>query len=274
MNDTTLVTGGTGVLGTALVARLRAAGRPVRVLSRRPPAPDAVPLEGTEWAVGDLTSGAGLAAALEGVGTVVHCATDSRRWKNDPVAAERLVEAARAAGSPHLVYISIVGIDRVPFPYYRAKLAVERIVAGSGLPWTVLRTTQFHDLLLAVARQLTRLPVALVPSGVRMQPVDVADVAARLADLAAGAPAGCVPDMGGPEVMTLADAVRAVLRATGGRRPVLEVPLPGGLVRATRHGGLLAPDNPADGHRFTDFLAEASFDSRRYGAASRGGGQS
>ncbi len=269
--DMILVTGGTGVLGARVVRRLLEDGRPVRVLSRAPRRPDSAVPGKAEWAVGDLVAGTGLDAALDGVGTVVHCASDARRWKNDLVAARHLFDAARAAGSPHTVYVSIVGIDRVPFGYYQAKLGVERLLEESGLPWTVLRATQFHDLLLAVAQQLVRLPVVPVPAGAVSQPVDVGDVADRVAALAVGPPAGHAPEIGGPKVWTVADMVRAVLRVSGRRRPVVEVPLPGKLLSAVRRGGLTTPDH-ADGRLgFDDFLATAPVSDRTYGSAQRTG---
>ncbi len=266
--DTIVVTGGTGVLGAAVVRRLVAEERSVRVLSRRAERPAAVPRQ-AQWAVGDLTSGTGLDAALEGAGAVVHCASDPRHWKNDVVGARNLVAAARAAGSPHLLYVSIVGVDRVPYGYYRAKRRVEQELEGCAVPWTVQRATQFHDLLLAVAQQLTRLPVACVPSGALFQPIDVGEVADKVAQLAVGEAAGRVPDLGGPQVLSAADVVRTVLRARGSRRPVVPVPLAGKLVRAVREGGLLAPGHAVGQRRFEDFVAHAPLAERRYGAAQR-----
>lgn len=264
--DTILVTGGTGVLGGRVVRRLLADGRPVRVLSRRP-RPGGTGPGGAEWAVADLTGGSGLAAALDGVGTIVNCASDPRHHADDLPGARHLAGAARAAGSPHLVHISIVGIDRVPLGYYRSKLAVEHILEESGLPLTVLRATQFHDLVLTMVQRLTRFPVVPVPAGAVAQPVDVGEVADRLAELATGAPAGRVPDLGGPRVLDFADAAHAVLRASGRVRPVVAVPIPGRTMAAVRAGGLLAPDTPSGHRTFDDFLAAAPLADRTYGAA-------
>jgi uncharacterized protein YbjT (DUF2867 family) len=259
--ETILVTGGSGVLGTAVVRRLLDAGRPVRVLSRRP-GPERGPgvPDKAEWVVGDLADGAGLAAALDGVAVVVHCASDTKSaGKTDEAGTRNLIDAARAGGArPHIVYVSIVGIDLVPFRYYRAKLAVERLLEESGLPYSVLRATQFHDLVLAVAQQAARLPVVPVPSGVLVQPVEAGEVADRMAELALGEPVGRAPDFGGPQVWTAVDAVRAVLRASGRRRPVVSVPLPGRMIAALRAGGLLVRDaeGGAQGrHGFGEFLA-------------------
>jgi uncharacterized protein YbjT (DUF2867 family) len=242
-----LVTGGTGTLGRSVVRELTRAGRDVRVLSRRP---------GDGHVVGDLVTGAGIDEAVRGAGAIIHCATDTRAPRNDVTGTGNLIAAAHRHGAPHLVYVSIVGVDRVPLGYYRVKREVEQLVTASGLPWTILRATQFHDLVLTLSRLLARPPVLVVPAGTSMQPVDSGEVAARLVQLAQGDPAGWAPELGGPEVVPFADLARAYLRATGRRRPVLPVRLPGRVARGYREGGHLAPAH-ADGRRtFEDFLAE------------------
>jgi uncharacterized protein YbjT (DUF2867 family) len=247
MGDLILVTGGTGRLGRPVVAGLRAAGHDVRVLSRkpRPSGP------GVHHVAGDLVQGTGVAAALGGVATVVHCASDDR---GDVAAARHLVEAARG-GVEHLVYVSIVGVDRVAFGYTKAKLACEEIVAGSGVPHTILRATQFHAMVRQWLSGLTRLPVVPVPSVWDTRPVDEHEVAARLVALAQSAPAGRVPDFGGPRVETFAGLVRTYLSATGRRRPVVPLPVPG--TRAIRQGALLPAAGADFGTRtWADYLAE------------------
>jgi uncharacterized protein YbjT (DUF2867 family) len=175
------------------------------------------------------------------------------------------VRAASQAGVRHLVYISVVGADRVPlasridrtmFGYFGSKLAAERIVADSGLPWTTLRATQFHDLVLMVAQQMARLPVVPVPSGFRFQPVDAGEVADRLVELALGAPAGLVPDIAGPRVYGMAELLRTYLRSRGKHRMIVPVRLPGKAARAFRAGANLAPDRAVGRRTWEDFLAE------------------
>jgi uncharacterized protein YbjT (DUF2867 family) len=240
-----LVTGGTGTLGRAVVDALRSEGREYRVLSRRP-------ADDPARVTGDLTSGAGLDEALRGTEAVLHCATDTRAPRHDVTGTRNLIEAAHRNGAPHLVYISIVGIDRVPMPYYRVKQQVERLVSGSGLPWTILRATQFHDLVRTVATLAGRLPIAVAPAGTSFQPVDVRDVAARLVELATGAPAGRADDLGGPEVRTAGDLFRATL----GHRRVIPVRLPGRIAAGYRAGGHLAPGH-ADGRiTYAEYLGE------------------
>jgi len=264
-----LVTGGTGTLGRALVPSLAAAGHQVTVLSRRAQPAAAAPADAgpagagpaaatpaaaapVSWATGDLRSGAGIPAAVAGAEVIVHCATS---MSGEAAAARNLTDAARQAGGPHLVYISIVGVDRVPFGYYRSKLAAEQLIAGSGLPWTMVRATQFHNLILAICAGAARLPVMPLPARFRFQPVEVTEVAARLADLAGGEPAGRAPDLGGPEIHPLAVLARSYLRASGRRRMLLAVPLPGAAAAAFRRGGNLAPEHATGRVTFEEFLA-------------------
>jgi uncharacterized protein YbjT (DUF2867 family) len=258
MTSAILVTGGTGTLGRLVVPRLRDAGCKVRVLSRR----TREAADGIEYVTGDLLKDEGIQAAVDGAEIIVHCA-GSR--KGDDEATRNLVRAASRAGTQHLVYISVVGADRIPvvsgvdramFGYFGSKLAAERAVAGSGLPWTTLRAAQFHDLFLTTAQQMTKLPVMPVPAGFRFQPVDAGEVAARLAELALGTPAGLVPDIAGPRVYPMADLLRGYLRARRKHRLMVPVRLPGKAARAVRAGANLAPER-AVGHRtWEDFLAE------------------
>jgi uncharacterized protein YbjT (DUF2867 family) len=251
-----LVTGGTGTLGRLVVARLRNAGRSVRVLSR-----GAHEGEGIEFVTADLATGEGAAAAVEGVEIIVHCAGSA---KGDGDKARQLVCAASAAGVRHVVYISVVGADRIPmagavdramFGYFGSKLAGERAIAESGIPWTTLRATQFFDLSLVTAGAMAKLPVIPVPAGFRFQPIDADEVAARFVELALGAPAGLVPAIAGPRVYDWAELIRGYLRAAGKNRPIIRVPIPGRAAAAFRAGANLAPDR-AVGHRtWEDFLA-------------------
>jgi uncharacterized protein YbjT (DUF2867 family) len=250
MTPPILVTGGTGTLGRLVVARLRGAGHGVRVLSRG----QREPLDGVEHVTADLRTGAGVAPAVAGAEVVVHLAGGP---KGDDAATRTLVRAAAAAGVGHLVCISVIGADRVPLGYFRAKLGAERAVAESGLPSTVLRAAQFHDLVLTVARKMAALPVLPAPGGLRFEPVDARDVADRIAELALGAPAGAVPDLAGPAVRPLVELCRDYLAATGRRRPTLPVRIPGGAGKAYRAGENLAGDGARRGVRtWEDFLAE------------------
>src|SRR5215204_4844997 len=158
MTSRILVTGGTGTLGRHVVRRLRDAGCDLRVLTRHSDAAK----DGIEFMTGELTTGQGIAPAVDGVETIVHLAGSA---KGEEDKARNLVQAASRAAAPHLVYISVVGAERIPvvsgvdramFGYFASKRAAEKIVEDSGLPWTTLRATQFHDLMLMVARPRVR----------------------------------------------------------------------------------------------------------------------
>lgn len=243
MTENILVTGGTGTLGRHVVDRLAGAGHPVRVLSRtRGPY------------LGDLSTGAGLQTAIDGVKTILHLAGDPRRAASDVEGTRRPVAAAPREA--HLVFIPIVGVDRHPYFYYRAKFQAEGVVERSGLPYTILRTTRFHDLVPLALRASARLPVLPVPAGTAFQPIDAGEVAGRLVELALGRPAGRVPDMGGPEVLNAAELARTYLKATGRRRAVLPVPLPGRVFAAFRRGVHLTPERREGRKTFEEFLGQ------------------
>ncbi|MBJ7599166.1 NAD(P)H-binding protein [Candidatus Nephthysia bennettiae] len=258
MDGPILVTGGTGTLGRLLVPRFQDDGCKIRVLSRR----GREAREGIEFAIGDLGTGDGIQAAVDEAAVIVHCAGSA---KGDEDKALSLVRAASRVGARHLVYISVVGADRVPvvsgvdramFGYFASKLAAERVVADSGLPWTTLRATQFHEAILMVVRQMARLPLIPLPAGFQVQPVDAGEVAARLAELALSAPAGLVPDLAGPRVYTARELLRGYLRATGRRRPAIPIWLPGRAARAFRAGANLAPQRAVGRRTWEAFLAE------------------
>jgi uncharacterized protein YbjT (DUF2867 family) len=253
-----LVTGGTGTLGRHVVRRLSEAGQDVRVLTRRTDAQEA----GLRFVTGDLLTGDGIDAAVEGVATIVHCAGSNT---GDEVATQQLVDAAARADRPHLVYISVVGAQRVPvsgridrmmFSYFDMKRQAEDVVAGSGLPWTTIRATQFHDLVLKVMEGLAKLPVVPVPSGIAFQPIDTDEVAARLVELASGRPSGLVPDIAGPRAYTTAELMRTYLAATQRRRPLVPLRLPGKAAAALRAGANLAPEQAVGIRTWEQFLED------------------
>lgn len=218
-----LVTGGTGGLGRPTVEQLRAKGREVPVLSRT---------EGPGRVVGDLDSGVGLDTALDGVKVVLHLATNR---KNDTAATSTLLDAALNSGVEHIVYISIVGVDKIPLAYYSSKLECERLVESSGLPHTILRATQFHNFVSDFLVPQRHLPFLVAPA-IPVQPIATEEVASRLIELANGAPLGRVNDIGGPERGSLPEFARQWQTAQGTRKPTWSPRIPGKLVAAFMAG--------------------------------------
>lgn len=247
-----LVTGGTGLLGGLTTPLLRGAGHQVRVLSRH----RHESADGIEYVTGDLLTGEGIASAVAGVGTVLHLAGGTNA-KGDDQATRTLLRAASRAEVGHVAAISVIGADRVPLGYFRSKLAVEQAVADSGLPWTMLRVAQVHDMVLTLVSAMAKLPVVPVPGGLRFEPVDAGEVAARLAELTLSEPAGMVADLAGPAVYGLRGLLTGYLRARGRRRPMMPVRLPGKAGRAYRAGDNLSGADASVGKRtWEDFLAD------------------
>jgi uncharacterized protein YbjT (DUF2867 family) len=235
-----LVTGGTGTLGSVLLPRLAARGHEVRSLSRhRPAAPPAV---GLVHVLGDVRTGSGLSEAMAGVDAVVHAVTSPRLSRAVEVEGTANVVAAAATVGAHLVYISIVGVDRMTYSYYRAKRDAEEIVASGDAPWTIQRATQFHDLI----DRFLGWRVFPVTKNLSFQPVDTGDVSERLADLVDAGPSGRAEDFGGPTVVALRELADSRRRITGGRTLLVPVP-PVGPFRDFENGRHLCPDHAA-GH--------------------------
>jgi uncharacterized protein YbjT (DUF2867 family) len=244
-------------LGQAVAARLAQAGYTVRVMSRRPRREGTLPE--AEWAKADLETGAGLGEALAEVDTVVHGATrptPAGVKKVDIAGTHRLLEAAQAADASHLLYVSIVGIEHFPYFYYRAKLKAEEEVRAGGVPWTILRATQFHPFLDVLLRPVMRLPVALLPTDFRFQTIDVGEAAARIAELVAAGPSGQAPDLGGPEVLTLGEMAHAWQEARGLHRRVLHLPVPGRIAAGFRAGKNTCPEQRAGAVTWQTWLKE------------------
>jgi uncharacterized protein YbjT (DUF2867 family) len=240
---TILVTGATSGPGVPLVERLRAAGHEVRAMSRTP---------GDGHVVADLATGAGLDAALTGAEVVVHLATNRRKDLPD---TQRLLAAARDAGVGRVVFLSIVGVDRIPYFYYRDKVAIEQAIAASGIPFTILRATQFHSF---PGEILAMLGGRIFLRGLKIQPIGVGDVATRLAELATGAPAGRVADIGGPEILETRD-ILSRLQAAGRAKPrVLAIGLPGTTFAAFRAGHHLAGLPGYGTQTFDEWLASGA----------------
>lgn len=252
-----LITGGSGHLGRHLLESPEAREHAVRVLSRRAHPASA---DGAHWVEGDLITGEGLVEAVRGVDAIIHAASDSSAPEDTDVGGtRRLLQAARDAGVAHLVYVSIVGIDRIPLPYYARKLDAERLVRESGVPFSILRATQFHAFIETLLATSARLPLVMaLPAGLRVQPVATEEVAARLWRAVRDGPRGMLPDFGGPEAIAIADAARLWLAARGKRRLVVPLPFPGGVVRALRAGHATVPDGEHGTVGWAEWLARGA----------------
>jgi uncharacterized protein YbjT (DUF2867 family) len=246
------VVGGTGVLGRPVVAELADRGDEVCVLSRSAPAKRP---SGASHRRVDLASGEGLGEALDGIEVVVDASNSAEKSAVVMVdGLRRLLRAEADAGVRHHVGVSIVGCDRVPDSYYKLKIKQEEAIAAADVPWSLLKSTQFHTLIAWAFGQAGRFRV--VPTGsARLQPVHPSVVAQRLADAAHAEPAGRLPDVAGPEVNTLTELAKA-WRGAGHRALPLRIPMVGPIGRPLREGALCNPDAAAAGPTFEEWLAD------------------
>ena len=209
------VMGASGQIGSKVVALLNEAGHETVAASRDSGA--------------DVLTGAGLAEALTGSDALVDV-VNSPDFADGPVldfftrSATNLVAAAKTAGVGHYVVLSIVGCDGLPDSgYMRAKVAQERIITESGLPYTIVRATQFHEFAEAITASLTvdgevRVPVGLI------QPIAGADVAAEVARVAQVAPVDGIVNIGGPDKLTFAGLAKLALAHRGESLPIVVDP--------------------------------------------------
>lgn len=241
-----VVAGATGSLGTQVVDAVRAAGHEPVSISRESGA--------------DLISGSGLAEALRDASAVIDASATSSTSTTESVeffstVTRKLLAAERAAGVPHHVAISIIGAAKVNANYYAGKAAQEEILQAERGGWSLLRTTQFHEFAKQMVGHGKLGPFQGVPT-MRSQPIAASEVAAELVAIASGDPRGIEPELAGPREERMADLVRRYLAATGQRRPVIELPLPGAWGRGMRDGSLLPQAGTRLGRQtFDEWLA-------------------
>lgn len=232
-----LVTGATGMLGRAVVSELLTEGHSVAAMSRR-----VRRWPGVEPVLADLTEGTGVDAAVDGVQAVLHLASAPyQRGYTDEVeviGTQKLLTAAAAAGVQHVVYTSIVGADLVPWGYFGTKVRAETIIRASPVPWSIVRSTQFHDFVDQAIAKMARLPLMISDRGVVGQPIDVRDVAERLTRRLAEGPSTEVEECGGPEILGFDQVIRQWQEVRGLHRPILHLRIPGKLGKGFRSGSV------------------------------------
>src|SRR5262245_59747639 len=206
-----VVVGGTGRLGSQVVAELQRRGHEAIAASPR-----------TGF---DTISGAGVAEGLAGAGAVVDV-SNAPSFDAEPVrrffttSTGNLIAAEREAGTAHHILLSIVGTDRAPDSgYLSAKVAQEDLVKDGGIRYTSVRATQFMAFIGAIANSFATDGTVRPPSA-HLQPIAVADLAALVADVVEDAPANGIVEVGGPEAIPMDELIRRFLSATGDARPV------------------------------------------------------
>jgi uncharacterized protein YbjT (DUF2867 family) len=168
----------------------------------------------------------------------------------------RLLNVGRDAGVKHIVFVSIVGIDGVSYPYYKTKLAAEAIVREGIVPWSILRATQFHEFMELTLGIFSKVPgLTAVPFRWQFQPVDPSEVASRLLDVVRQEPGGMLPDFGGPEVRDFKSIAESWIKARRLRKRLVNLWLPFKASRQVAEGRLLCPDHKGGTITFERYLA-------------------
>jgi uncharacterized protein YbjT (DUF2867 family) len=229
MTHNILLTGASGMLGKAVASALSTNGIEFSGSGRH----DARPGFLGNWVRADVLTGSGLDAAVHERSCIIHCASTPAKPGNDIIALRNVIAAARAQNT-HILYIGIAGIEEAAkrYAYYKAKLECERILAESGLPYTILRASPFHPFVDTLLRRLTFGPFLLVPQ-MTLQPVDIQFVAETLTMLSIERPIGRLRDVFGPEALDTLRLIDIWFAAKKGRKSRIPMPAIGSFVGLT-----------------------------------------
>lgn len=205
-----LVTGGTGLLGREVVDQLLVLNYEVTVLSSKKNT--SVP-DGVQMIKGDLASNSGLTDATENADIIIHCASNPKDTRSvDIKGTQNLLGAINRNKTLHFIYISIINVDKSNYAYYQTKIKVEQMIAASGIPFSVLRTTQFHNYVLTILKTFDKKNgVIAIPDGMHFQSIEVKEAATLLVDMAQREPVGLVRGVGGPELLRFEEMAKTYL---------------------------------------------------------------
>lgn len=255
------VAGGTGQVGREVVRLALDAGLDVTVLSRRPPSSTSpAHHDGARYFQGDVTTGAGLAEALQGADVVIDCLEGrfGKARKNFADGGARLLTAAARAGVRKAVLLSIINCDKSKAAYYVSKADKERSYALSALETVVVRATQLHSLVTALFQAGAKVRLIPVFKGARFQVISQSDVASVLLTQALVKPSAerhRTMTIGGPDVRTMRQLAETWRKATGQAGLIVELPLPGEMGKFLRSGLNLDPGQRTGTETFESWLA-------------------
>ncbi|GAB2569001.1 SDR family oxidoreductase [Spirosoma areae] len=258
-----LVTGGSGVLGSAVVHTFQQAQLDFLTGSRKAIKKESYSTvnqsTSVPWTHLDLVTGEGLSVALAGVDTVLHLASAPGKLGNEPVETvitRNLLKAIRQSDVKHLIYSSIVGVDKIQHGYYKAKRRAEVLIEESRVPYTILRATQFHDLVDFVISKLMSLPVGFVPKKLLDQPIHVDAVAQKLYELAQSGPQQTILNLGGPEVLDAGALTQTWMTHRKITKPIVPIPAVGGLMTSFARGEHTCAEKAIGSKTWEAYLAE------------------
>ncbi|GAB4056021.1 SDR family oxidoreductase [Spirosoma litoris] len=258
-----LIIGGSGVLGSTVVNELQKNQVSFQVGSRYQIKTDAYSRvnQGSNlpWTKVDLLTGQGLKEALAGVDTVFHLASGQGKIGSESVEVvitRNLLEVVKRSEVKHLIYSSIVGVDQIPYSYYQAKFAAEKMIQESKVPFTILRATQFHNFVDYVLSKLLSLPVGFVPKKLRIQPIQVEAVAQELYRLAQAGGQQTIVNLGGPQVYDAGTLTKLWMKSQNISKPILPIPIIGSIFTGISQGNATCREVATDSQTWEDYLVE------------------
>jgi uncharacterized protein YbjT (DUF2867 family) len=228
-----LVTGASGMLGRHLCRVLHEHDISFRAASRNKPRLDFE----IDYIKMDLDTGKGLEDALKGIKYIFHLASRGMDKKQitDAESTKRILKTCGSRIS-HFIYISIVGIDKIPFGYYIDKLNAEENILASGIPFTILRATQFHDFIDMLLKIQGRFPVYFLPKKFKFQTIETPAAAKELLKIYNNGPKDDIINIGGPRVMNWGEMAKSWAKAGNLNKLFINLPLPGKAANGFRHG--------------------------------------
>ena len=240
-----LITGGTGTLGRVLSELLTLKGIEHTIASRHNPDSQ------RNWVHLDLLKNTGVATAIDGQEVIFHLAHD---LKKENECTKNLLDNLRNKSNTQLIYISIVGVDNIPIGYYKQKRQSEKMIIESGIPYSILRSTQFHDFVDKTLTQIMKFPVFFLPKKMLLQPIQTEVTAKNLAMLLTQGPTGRIDSIGGKQRYTLSELLKLWQKATNNHSFAFNLPLFGKFGKALNEGKLTCEKNASEGLSWEEWL--------------------
>lgn len=236
-----LITGATGTLGKEIIKQLIDTGQ-INVITTKA---DVSFAEGVNVIKADITDFKSLQTIVGAADIIVHCASNPADAKRvDLEGTRNILAAINKKRFKHFIYVSIAGVDKSQYPYYVVKREVEKIIEAEGIPFTVLRATQFHDFVLyRMIKPFDNEQGLTIPAGLKFQSIDVTEVAGKVRHLIEAGPNNEIITIGGPEILTIEEMASVYLNILGRADSFKTQMMPGERFEMLRSGINLCGDN-------------------------------
>lgn len=245
-----LITGGTGLLGKMVCQILDRKGVSYQIATHQKPGP-------INSVFMDLRTGEGMDQAIEYKNIILHLASDKTHPDHDVQGTALLLRSIHMKRkAPHFIYISIVGVEQLALPYFKQKAKVEQLVTQSGLPFSIIKATQFHEYIDHLLSSFFRFGLGLLPKKVLVQPVSVAIIAEALVALCFNNPTFQGQLLGGPEVLNIEELATVWLKAQKKSNKYVSFSLWGDTGKKLKAGVLTCPKNMQAGLSWSSWLKE------------------